>query len=300
MTQTKTSTSDISWDKDIEPKLGTIVSVEGGYTLAQRGVIELKDGSKVFVKVGTDELTKKWLQKEVEVYRKLNEAGYRYIPQLLAVNSDNTAMAIEYLEGASFENSWDTDKLEAVVNAQESLKEFAHLFNEDPLCRSDDVVSPESKWPRILHSNNIETINAKLKKLGVPTTFTREHIEELAKLNENWSLDSDTLVHEDIRADNFGYNPVTKQGKLIDWNWLCLGDASLDTTPLFINIYLSGFNPYEYHPEQYDKNMLAYLVSFWLESILSGDEDSSPRELAMRNAQAKNVTACVELLQSGV
>jgi hypothetical protein len=45
--------------------------------------------------------------------------------------------------------------------------------------------------------------------------------------------------------------------------------------------------------------MLAYMISFWLERVLSGDEDEN--DLSMRRivAQAKSVKAAVELLERG-
>ncbi len=285
-----------NWESDIVPHLGKIQAVEGGYTSAIRGIVTLPDGKKVFVKNANDEMTKKWLSKEIKVYEILNKAGYEHIPKLLSRSDDYSAMVIEYLEGYSFENKWDEDKLTAVLTAQDSLKQYRDLFMNDPEFHLGDVVDLGTKWPKLLEAENVKVINTKLLKLDIKTQFTREQIERLAQLHEGWLIKEDSLVHEDIRADNFGYDPKTKTGKLIDWNWICLGDESLDTTPLFINIYQSGFNPYELHPEKYDKKMLAYLLSYWLVIILNGDEDSSAREWKLRTAQAKSIEACAELL----
>lgn len=284
------------WESDIAPYLDSITKVEGGYTPAKRGYITINGGTKLFVKIATDDNTKKWLNKEIKVYTLLNKAGYKYIPKLLSVSDDHSAMAIEFLEGASFERDWDLDKLKAVVEAQEALKEHINLFRNEPQFKSNDIVNTESKWPEILKQDNIQTINAKIKKLGGKSSFTTHQLEELSKLNSGWSLKEDTLIHEDIRADNFGYDQTTKAGKLIDWNWLCIGDESLDTTPLFIDICKSGFNPYIHYPEKLDRAMIAYVLSFWLESVLNGDEDSSEREWNMRSHQVENIDECVKLL----
>ncbi len=284
------------WQQDIEPYLDTRQDVVGGFTPAERGVITLADGAKVFIKMATDENTAKWIGKEIRTYRKLTEVGYEYMPLLLAVRDDQKAFAIEYLEGASFENDWDKDKLEAVVRAQTALKDITESFVGDPDYKSGDVVDTEPRWPQLLEADNLERVNQKLSKLGASSRFTKEQIEDFARLHIGWSVKEDTLVHEDIRADNFGYNPVTKQGKLVDWNWICVGDASLDTTPLFINMYKGDFNAYQYHPEKYDKLMIIYLIGFWLASVLGGNEDSSERELRLRTAQAESIDICVELL----
>lgn len=286
-----------SWTTEIEPHLNTMQNVVGGFTPAKRGVVTLDDGTRVFVKMATDENTTKWLKKEIKAYKKLLSAGYKHIPKLLAVSDDEKGIAIEFLEGASFENVWDKDKLEAVVKAQEALKDFKSEFIGDDDFKSNDVAELDNKWPRLLKESNIKLINQKFEKLGVPDLqFSEDQLREYASLNEDWELNEDTLIHEDIRADNFGYDPRSKEGKLIDWNWLCIGDESLDTTPLFVDILKGGFDPYEYHPEKYDKNMVAYLISFWLDSILEMDEDASERNWRSSAHRVENVRVCIELL----
>lgn len=285
------------WENDIVPRIGSLRAVEGGFTAARRGVADLSDSQKVFVKIATDELTKKWIKKEIKAYELLNQAGYRFIPTLLSRNDDRTAMAIELLEDVNFDNHWDKDKLEAVVLAQEELKQYADIFKDDPPFKPGDVRTLDNKWPYILEGNNLDTINTKLKKLGGTSAFTKEQVETLSRLHKDWALREDTLVHMDIRADNFGYDPKTKLGKLIDWNWICLGDPSLDTTPLFISMIKAGFDPYRYHPEKYDRAMIAYVLSYWLDSILEGNEDSSPREWSLRVSQAESIEECVKLLE---
>ena len=285
-----------NWLRDIEPFLGTIQTVEGGYSLAKRGVITIADGTKVFVKSAEGDVTKKWLRKEIIAYQKLIDAGYPNIPKLLAHDESYSSMAIEYLEHASFENTWDKDKLDAILRAQEKLKEYKSTFVGHPDFTLESVVGLDPKWPTILDDGGIDRINAKFKKLDVETSFTRDQILSYEKLLKGWKITDETLVHQDIRADNFGYDPITKEGKLVDWNWLCLGDPSLDQTPLFINMYISGFDPYIYHPEKYDPKMLAYLVSFWLERVLSADEDKDELAFKRMKAQATSVKAAVVLL----
>jgi hypothetical protein len=211
------------------------------------------------------------------------------------------AIAIEYLDGASFENTWDSNKLDAIVEAQEALAKLTKHFTGDDDFRSNDVAELDNKWPKLLNAKSIKVINEKFSKLGAPEMqFSEEQLKEYASLNDNWELKEDTLIHEDIRADNFGYNPETKAGKLIDWNWLCIGDESLDTTPLFVDILKSGFDPYRFHPEKYDKPMVAYLISFWLDSILEMDEDASERNQRASVHRVDNVRVCLELLERSV
>lgn len=285
-----------NWRQDILPHLEGMRDVAGGYSPARRGVVTAEDGTEIFVKIGTGEQTKKWLAKEIKVYKKLNEAGYSHIPQLLAVSDDGTGMATEFLGDSSFEDSWHDNKLDAVLQARQALKAHTSLFIDDEDFSPHSVVSLDNKWPQLLDPKAIDWLGKKLSELGTDILVTHESLVELATLNEDWSLKTNTLTHQDIRADNFGYNPITKTGKLIDWNWLCLGDESLDTTPLFINVYKFGLDPYQKHLEKYDPKMLAYLISFWLESILGGREVDEERDIVRRKAQADNVRLCMELL----
>jgi len=287
------------WTQDILPYLDNMEAVAGGYTSVRRGVVMLADGVRVFIKIASAQKTIKWLKKEVKAYQILNQAGYPYIPQLLSFDQENTSMAIEYMDGASFESTWDGDKLQAMLVIQEELKKYKRYFINDPDFTLESVVNRTVKWPIILAPGNLEVVNVKLTKLGINLVLTKEQISGLQSMHRGWSMHEDTLVHQDLRADNFGYYNKTKSGKLIDWNWLCIGDESLDRTPLFVNMYISGFDPYKLDPEAYDAKMLAYLVSFWLDQILMGDEDSNSLEFSRRKAQAKSVKACIELLNRG-
>lgn len=284
------------WAGDIAPFLDTMQPVEGGYSTARRGVVTLADGQKVFIKIAEGDMTKKWLSKEIDVYKKLNAAEFAFIPQLLGHDDNHSAMVIEYLDGASFENVWSVEKLEAVMNAQEELKQYKHIFSGDPDSTLASVIGLDEKWSRIIQPVAIESLNNKFSRLGVDVQLSQGQVEAYEQELVGWKISEDTLVHQDIRADNFGYDPQTKQGKLIDWNWLCVGDESLDTTPLFVNMYVSGFDPYILHPEKYDSQMLVYLISFWLERILSGGETMDNEEFKRRQAQAKSVKAAIELL----
>jgi hypothetical protein len=284
------------WENDIEPYLGLIQDVKGGFTAAKRGVIELENGDKIFVKISTDEKTHNWLKKEIKVYKKLHAVNYKYAAKLLSHSKNHHGMAIEYLENASFDNVWDQDKINAVMLARDELQNYKDLFTGDIDFKSDDIEKAEDIWNRILIPGNLDIINYKLAKLGFDLDFTSNQIVGFKTLHDDWLIEENCLVHQDIRADNFGYDQVAKTGKLIDWNWLSISDNSLDITPLFINMHISGLDPYKMHPEKYDEKMIVYLIGFWMDCILYGDEDSSPREWSSRVAQAKNLEVCLELL----
>lgn len=289
-----------NWETEIKPNLGTIQDVVGGFTPATRGIITLDSGLKVFVKMATDENTTKWLNKEVKSYRILNSLGYEYIPKLLSVNDDESGMVIEYLEDHFFEDTWNNQKLDAVLLAKQELNKYKSHFDGLKDFEPDVRLKPRLRWDYILSDNNIQVINDKLVNLKCDLIFTKTEVEEYKKLHDGWKMNEDSLVHEDIRYDNFGYNPQTKTGKLVDWNWLSIGDESLDTTSLFVSMLKAGFDPYVHHPEKFDRNMVVFLIEFWLDQILDGNEDSSEREYKLRLHQAESLKICVDLFNKNL
>jgi hypothetical protein len=288
-----------AWQTDIAPYVGSLQSVHGGYTPAKRGIVTLGDGTKVFVKIAVDSMTHRWLKKEIEVYLKLNAAGYAYIPKLLAYDDMKQSMAIEYLEAASFDDHWDKDKLLSVMKTQDALKQHRKLFENNNEFVFHDVDTVINRWQRLLAPGNLEILNKKLLTFNTGMQLTHAQINNLHSMHDGWSFKQDTLIHEDIRADNFGYEAESRVGKLVDWNWLTVGDESLDVTALFVHIYASGFDPYALYPDRYDAQMLVYLICFWLDSILVGNEESSDREFRLRSAQANSVKVCIELVARG-
>lgn len=274
--------------------------VKGGFTPAKRGVVTLADGTKVFVKMAVDDMTARWLKKEIKVYKALNEAGYQYIPNILAVDDKQTAMAIEYLEAATFDDVWDKDKIGAVSRAQQELLQYKHLFENDDDFYFYDADKVEDRWKNILTEQSIDSINAKFETFGVDSVFSLDQLTKFHDMLDEWAMDKDTLIHEDIRADNFGYFDSEKSGKLVDWNWLVIGDRKLDDTSVFVHTYAAGFDPYILCPEKYDLKTIIYRVCFWLDSILAGNETSSDREYRLRKSQALSVKACIELISKPI
>ena len=74
----------IPWS-EIQGRLGAMSSVEGGNSNAERGIVELPEGKKIFVKVGVNEHTKGWANKEIRSYRNCRIAIVHKIHQVIIV-----------------------------------------------------------------------------------------------------------------------------------------------------------------------------------------------------------------------
>lgn len=256
------------WQKDIEPLLNQLQSVPGGFTEAKRGLLVLADGTRAFIKIAEDDDTRKWIRKEVEVYMVLGRENYAYAPRILSHSPDKTALAIEYLETHQFDHPWDESMLREVMDARLALKELKPFFEGNETYNLHSVVNVQSRWPSLKNDEALARLNRVLHETGNNMVIDPGQVEQFAQEMLSWKPREDTLVHQDIRADNFGYDPTGKQGKLVDWNWLCIGDELMDVTPMFVSVQKnSGIDPYELYPELYSRESLLYIAGYWLAAL---------------------------------
>lgn len=279
------------WQVDIWPRVPRMQQSEQGFTSAYTGLVTLADGSLVFVKCAMDENSAHWARKELKAYKELQAAGYDYIPRLLAANAEGTAFATQALIGYDFSPQWNNDKLHAVVRARKDLKAARYLFEADQDFSMRKVVGVQDRWPMLLDSNVLGRANQILRQSqGVSVSGVM--VERCVAVMQNWHVRQDTLVHDDLRADNFAYDPQTKTGKLIDWSWLCVGDDALDVASLCVGIENSGFDVYGMYPDLFDEQAIISTLGYWLEVL--GTSDGQLTEV--RVSQAATIKVCYDLL----
>src|SRR5690606_10066678 len=81
-----------------------------------------------------------------------------------------------------------------------------------------------------------DRLRLKLEKANKHTLATEICNDTFLKQNFTFNLPQDTLVHYDIRRDNCAWNADTKQVKIIDWNWLQLGNRDVDINALLVSV----------------------------------------------------------------
>lgn len=255
----------VAW-AEIEKNLGTLVSVEGGYTKARRGIVQLSDNRRVFVKIGADETTKKWVNREISVYRILQKYDFEQIPELLSVNSDNTGFAIDALEKSSgweWSNTWDEERLGKTLKAMDDLANVG-LTGEDKNILSDEkVIENKNGWEDIAQNKEYQKIL--ISRWGKASLL---NFSLISQQNSAFVFDYSKLVHNDVRADNCAWNPKLEQVKLIDWNWTQLGDRRIDVNAVLVDIQLSGFDVLKTQKNRLDKEALIWLAGFWFNSVV--------------------------------
>lgn len=279
------------WQIDILPRIPRLQQAEQGFTAAYTGLVTLQDGSLVFVKCATDDNSAHWVKKEIKAYKLLQDAGYDYAPRLMAVNPEGTAFAVQALIGYDFSPTWNTDKLHAIMRARKDLKSLRYLFEGDPDFSMRKVVGVQNRWP-VLRDDDILARANNLLQTSQGVNVSADMVERCMLVMQNWQVHPDTLVHDDLRSDNFAYDPQQKTGKLIDWAWLCVGDDSLDVASLCVGVSGAGFDVFGTYPDLFDEPAVISTLGYWLEVLGTSDGQLTD----VRRSQAANVKLCYDLL----
>lgn len=249
----------------LEQLFPTMEAVQGGYSDAKRGIVTTDQGRRLFVKVGVTEATKGWAQKETRVYDFLSQNNFHHIPNVVAANADRTAFALEALEandGWDWGENWSPERLSATLSA---LDELAGII---PPLDNPDVITPilstsPNGWIELLKSDERrEKLAQKLATRGMASIA--EQIEQFANETADFSFQKDALIHGDVRADNCAWNAQTGEVKLVDWNWLELGDRRIDLAAMLVHVHQSGYDVLEKNSDRLDVSALHWIAGFWL------------------------------------
>jgi len=256
----------IAWNH-IQAALGTLRRPEGGYSLAQRGLITTGDGKILFVKIGVDEYTNGWAAKEIRAYDYLTENSYPFIPKLLSTNEDNTGFALDALcaeDGWDWSDTWSKERLDATLAALDALAAIR------PSSRYAELVAPvmtdeNNGWPKLAASDELQA-NLAAKLAAVGETRLLPELQPHVERSLNFNVRHDTLVHDDVRADNCPWNGSQGIVKLVDWNWLELGDRRIDLAAMLVHVQASGFDVIPNFKDRLNADALHWMAGFWFEA----------------------------------
>ena len=254
----------IAWS-NLEARLDNMESVSGGYSDAKRGIVTTPNGERLFVKVGVSEGTKGWIQKETRVYDFLSQNGFSHVPSVAARNSDNSAIALEALEanqGWDWSESWDDARLEATLASLDELAEL-EVPTDNPDLITPILSTAKNGWIELIESE--ERVSALIQKLATKDQEAlAEQIQSFAQDTADFTFRKEALVHNDVRADNCAWNAETGEVKLVDWNWLELGDRRADLAGMLVHVHQSGYDVLEKHADRLDKDALNWIAGYWL------------------------------------
>ena len=124
-----------------------------------------------------------------------------------------------------------------------------------------------------------------------------DDVTSIPLLLEPFAFDfpEDTLVHYDVRADNCAWNAVTNEVKLVDWNWLQLGNRAIDVNSLLVNVIRSGFQPPSNISDRYDSNALMWLSGMWFRASIQPSDVTSSESIQLREFQFDSAVTAYDL-----
>lgn len=294
-TTTQESNELIPWS-DIESSLAGLIPAERGNSSAQRGIIHMNEGGWLFVKIGASDNTRRWATKEIKSYEFLKENGYAYVPRVLAVKPDQTGFAIEALlpeDGWDWSDAWNEERLTATLNAMDDLAKIT------PDSRYSELLKPvvtdaDNGWAALTASPERQSyLAAKLEAISERGIMPR--LQEHAERSLQYHVRHDSLVHDDVRADNCAWNRHTGQVKLIDWNWLELGDRRIDLAGFLVHVQQSGLDVLATHADRLDAEALHWMAGFWFEAASEPIWPGGPEKL--RETQLRGALTAFRLAQ---
>lgn len=279
----------VSWHEIEKAAARGVQPVSGGYSQARRGVVTLDDGQKVFIKIAVDELTSEWLQLELKSYHWLGDHNYVHAPRLVAEGSQG--LALPDFSAWDWTDTWSRTKLDAALRAMDALAEMSNdakgVFPENKFGDNPAMGMPWTDGPAIPES--VEGYKHIASRALLNNAATLVHDKQLhalyAELASSRPWQGDDLVHYDVRADNFAYNPTDGQGLLVDWNWLCFGSKKLDQTALLVNAQWTGYDVLFRYADRLDINSLAWFVGFWLTNATKAPDTENMKRLRPRQLE---------------
>jgi hypothetical protein len=208
--------------------------VEGrGYTHVGRHRVFLDDGRTVFVKAAVDELSAGWLRTEIGVYTSV--AG-SFLPVFhgWAEPDGLPLIVLEDLGEAHWPPPWRVGDVELVLRALRELAattppgHVGRISREELACEWREV----ERDPEPFLSTGMVTRG-----------WLEEQLPALRDAAERAPFDGDELLHLDVRSDNLALRGGS--AVLVDWNWVCVGNAVLDVVAWAPSLRFEGGPPPE-------------------------------------------------------
>ena len=208
--------------------------VQGGYTAAQRVMAYFSDGFSAFVKVGTTELTSRWLRQEHDLYESLSAS---FMPAYLGWHDDEAhpILLLEDLSHAFWPPPWSEKRVQQVLETLEVVSKYAMAV--PPLVeRGADLMngwSQVAKDPQPVLS--LALVSESWLELALPILLQNENSE---------ALKGDSLLHLDVRSDNICF--VDDRVILIDWDGASYGNPLVDIAAWLPSLHSEGGPPPEH------------------------------------------------------
>jgi hypothetical protein len=217
---------------------GWLRVVGGGYTPAERWIVEFADGSRAFSKVGTIERIGEWLRVEHRMYR---DVGGPCMPRMLGWSDEPVpALLLEDLSAARWPPPWDRSLVDQVLT---TLDAVAAMPCPDWAPSISERTNIFSGW------SQVSTDPEPFLGLGLATrSWLEAALQELVANERPSSLEGSALLHFDVRSDNICF--TADRALLVDWNLIGRGNPLFDVAAWLPSLaHEGGPTPEEVRPE---------------------------------------------------
>ncbi|HJP71807.1 MAG TPA: aminoglycoside phosphotransferase family protein [Candidatus Limnocylindria bacterium] len=189
----------------------------GGYTPAERWIVDLDDGSRAFAKVATVEYIKDWLRSEHRAYRDI--AG-PFMPRLLGwADEPVPALLVEDLSAAHWPPPWRPGMVAAVLATLDQVATTPCPSWADPI--EDAASELFAGWSTIAADPD------PFLGLGLVTPgWLNSALPVLIEHQFPPELRGGALIHFDVRSDNICL--TAERALLVDWNFVVRGNPLFD------------------------------------------------------------------------
>jgi hypothetical protein len=202
----------------------------GGYTPAERWVVQLADGRSPFVKAAVNDLTALWLRKEYRMYSALRAP---FMAELLGwADEDGLPMLLlEDLSDCAWPPPWSDAR---IGSALAMLEQVAATPPPTWLRRSSEADWIADGWARVAEDP------APLLSTGiVSSSWLDRALSVLLDVSRPEVIAGDQLCHFDVRSDNMCFR-ADGSAVLVDWNLAEIGSARLDVAFWLPSLTLEG------------------------------------------------------------
>ena len=201
--------------------------VSGGYSTAERLVVELADGRTVFAKCAHEEPVAGFLRDERRLYESLDAD---FMPRYVGfLDGPPPVLVLEDLSGAYWPPPWNAGAIERVLSMLERVRAATPPTHVAPISREGLV----DGWARIADDPR------PFLSLGVCSSdWVAEALPALREASERAPVEGDDFMHLDVRSDNVCL--LDDRAVLVDWNWACVGNGQLDIAAWLPSLHLEG------------------------------------------------------------
>ncbi len=203
-------------------------STGGGYTPAERWLVDFDDGDRAFAKVGTIDHTAEWLRLERRAYADVDGG---FMPRVLGWSDGPApALLLEDLSDGNWPPPWDGQLVERVLAALDMV-----AATPCPGWAAELVAQAEifSGWSEVAADPapflGLGLASPEWLRASLPALVETEHPRELA---------GDALLHFDVRSDNICF--TADRTLLVDWNWIRRGNPLFDVAAWLPSLAVEG------------------------------------------------------------